>query len=130
MEFVCEMCGAKFEHDWKRRGGNRPRFGAACKAERRQASNQRAHKIRAEKRKAERAEAAKSNKIVRRCRRCGKMFEQTARPRLLTIQVATDAYVLRSYCKSCSWAMQRAARACDSRYVGVGGHSDVLEAGR
>ena len=66
-------------------------------------------------------------KIVKKCRRCGRPFEQAARPSLYKISANSDTYVLRSYCKSCEWVMKRAARACDPRYSGVGGHGDVLE---
>jgi hypothetical protein len=34
-----------------------------------------------------------------------------------------------SYCESCRWKMKRAARACDPRYSGVGGHGDILAEG-
>ena len=129
MEFVCEMCGEKFAAVQKCKY-NPPRFCPACKAEKKRASNRRTHVLVAAKRKLERAEAAKAAKVVRKCRRCGKVFEQDARPGLYAISAASDGYVLRSYCKSCAWVMKRAARACDSRYSGVGGHGDVLEAGR
>ena len=127
MEFVCVLCGEKFTSDWKPRGGNRPRFCPSCRTARKRAQQRHSNKITCAKRKAERAEEAKANTIVRRCRRCGKKFEQLARPRLLTIQVSSDAYVLRSYCKSCSWAIQRAARACDSRFAETAGFEDVLD---
>ena len=34
------------------------------------------------------------------------------------------------FCPACKAEKKRAARACDPRYTGVGGHGDVLEAGR
>ena len=68
-------------------------------------------------------------KIVKKCRRCGHRFAQAAKPSLYQIIAASDGYVLRSYCKSCAWAMKRAARACDPRHVGVGGHGDILAEG-
>ena len=129
-EFVCVQCGKKFSREWNGHGGNRPRLCAACIAERKRASNRRKSAEINVVRKRERREAAKAAKVVRKCRRCGKMFEQDARPSLYAISAASDGYVLRSYCKSCAWVMKRAARACDSRYAEVGGHGDVLEAGR
>ena len=126
-EFVCVQCGKEFTREWSGHGGNCPRFCAACIAERKRASNRRRSAEINVVRKRERREAAKAAKVVRKCRRCGKMFEQDARPNLTSISAHSDAYVLRSYCKSCAWAQKRAARACDSRYVGVGGHGDVLE---
>lgn len=126
-EFVCVLCGERFTREWNGHGGNRSRFCAKCKAERERASNRRQSAEINVVRKRERREAAKAAKVVRKCRRCGKVFEQDARPKITSISAHSDAYVLRSYCKSCAWAMKRAARACDSRYVGVGGHGDVLE---
>ena len=63
---------------------------------------------------------------VRTCRRCGRMFD--LKP--YKMPTSDEGYVEHRYCPSCRWAQKRAARACDSRYVGVGGHGDVLEAGR
>lgn len=129
-EFVCVLCGKKFTREWSGHGGNRARFCDACRADRKRASDHRNNVKWNAERKRQRAEAKKTveaSKIVRRCRRCGKVFEQYAKPGLYSISAHSDAYVLRSYCKSCAWAMKRAARACDSRYVGVGGHGDVLE---
>jgi hypothetical protein len=68
-------------------------------------------------------------KIVKKCRRCGHTFEEK-RLSLFKISTGDGGYVEHRYCPSCRWLQQRAARACDSRYVGVGGHGDVLEAGR
>lgn len=126
-EFVCAQCGKRVTREWNGHGGNRPRFCDACRADRKRASNRRKNVEVNAVRKRERAEAAKAAKVVRKCRRCGKVFEQDARPGLYAISAASDAYVLRSYCKSCAWVMKRAARACDSRYAEVGGHGDVLE---
>ncbi|MBR4651843.1 MAG: hypothetical protein IKO72_00650 [Kiritimatiellae bacterium] len=69
-------------------------------------------------------------KVVKRCRRCGTVFAQTARPRIYKISATAEAYTLFSYCYRCRRQMSRAARACDPRYTGVGGHGDILEAGR
>lgn len=66
-------------------------------------------------------------KIVRKCRKCGQPFEQTARPHLYKVSASSSPYVMRSYCPPCTSLISRAARLCDPRYVGVGGHGDVLE---
>lgn len=68
-------------------------------------------------------------KIVKKCRRCGRTFEE-ARLSPYKVQGSDDGYVEHRYCPSCRWKQRRAARACDPRYSGVGGHGDVLEAGR
>lgn len=43
------------------------------------------------------------------------------------ISVSPSYYFTHRYCPSCTWAMKRAMRSCDPRYVGVGGHGDVLD---
>ena len=63
------------------------------------------------------------------CRRCGNVFEERyLKPH--KIPTSDEGFVEHRYCPSCRWAQKRAARLCDPRYVGVGGHGDVLEAGR
>ena len=135
VEFTCERCGAKFTRERDRRGGKPPRVCEACKAARRH-DYMAAFKDRERKRKqAEemfmRAAARPVNpaKIVKKCRRCGKVFEDK-RLRPYKMPNSDEGFVEHRYCPSCSWKMKRAARACDPRYVGVGGHGDVLEAGR
>ena len=119
-EFTCVECGAKFSRLYNPRS-HKPKFCDACQ-----------HKKKVERDRRRRAEMRDEHPrcIVKKCRRCGKMFEQEARPSLYAISAASDGYVLRSYCKSCAWVMKRAARACDPRYAEVGGHGDVLEGGR
>ena len=65
-------------------------------------------------------------KIVKKCRRCGRTFEE-ARLSPYKVQGSDDGYVEHRYCPSCRWKQRRAARACDPRYTGVGGHGDILE---
>lgn len=65
--------------------------------------------------------------IVRRCRRCGREFSQRVKPRVGVVSIASDAYVLRSYCPRCTWMQARAARECDPRWVTVGGHGEIPE---
>ena len=65
-------------------------------------------------------------KIVKKCRRCGRTFED-ARLSPYKVQGSDDGYVEHRYCPSCRWKQRRAARACDPRYAGVGGHGDILE---
>ncbi len=67
------------------------------------------------------------NKVVRKCRRCRKVFEQNERPGLYKISAAEEAYVQHSYCEKCRKKIKRSYRACDPRYAGVGGHGDYLE---
>ena len=63
---------------------------------------------------------------VRKCRRCGMVFEEKhLKP--YKMPTSDEGYVEHRYCPSCRWAQKRAARLCDPRYVGVGGHGDVLE---
>ena len=119
-EFTCVECGAKFSRFYNPRS-HKPGICDECQ-----------HKKKVERDRRRRAEMRDEHPrcIVKKCRRCGKMFEQEARPSLYAISAASDGYVLRSYCKSCAWVMKRAARACDPRYAEVGGHGDVLEGGR
>ena len=67
-------------------------------------------------------------KIVKKCRRCGHTFEEK-RLSPIKVQASNESYVEHRYCPSCSWKMKRAARACDPRYSGVGGHGDILAEG-
>ena len=57
-------------------------------------------------------------KIVKKCRRCGHTFEEK-RLSPIKVQASNESYVEHRYC----------ARACDPRYVGVGGHGDILAEG-
>ena len=118
-EFTCVECGAKFSRFYNPRS-HKPGICDECQ-----------HKKKVERDRRRRAEMRDEHPrcIVKKCRRCGKMFEQEARPSLYAISAASDGYVLRSYCKSCAWVMKRAARACDPRYSGVGGHGDILAEG-
>lgn len=66
---------------------------------------------------------------VRTCRRCGRVFEEKPlKP--YRMPTSAEGYVEHRYCPRCRWAQKRAARLCDPRYAGVGGHGDILEAGR
>ena len=47
----------------------------------------------------------------------------------IKVQASNESYVEHRYCESCRWKMKRAARACDPRYAGVGGHGDILAEG-
>ena len=67
-------------------------------------------------------------KIVKKCRRCGHTFEEK-RLSPIKVQASNESYVEHRYCPSCSWKMIRAARACDPRYSGAGGHGDILAEG-
>ena len=128
-EFVCDLCGQKFLHEENRHGGNQSRYCEPCRKERlRELKRGYNAKYKAEA-KRKRAEDRKAARLVRRCRRCGEEFVQDKRPRLVKISASSDSYVLRSYCPSCTWKMKRAARLCDPRYVGVGGHGDILAEG-
>lgn len=64
-------------------------------------------------------------KIVKKCRRCGHTFEEKPM-KPYRMPTSDEGYVEHRYCPSCSWEMKRAARACDPRYSGVGGHGDIL----
>lgn len=64
--------------------------------------------------------------VVRKCRRCGKEFEQRLRPKLNTISASAEGYVLHSYCEHCRSVNRERFRACDPRYAGVGGHGTDL----
>ncbi len=127
--FTCTKCGEKFLHEENRHGGNQSRYCEPCRKERlRELNRGYCAKYRADE-KRKRAEARKAARLVRRCRRCGEEFVQDKRPSLVKISASSDAYVLRSYCPSCTWKMKRAARACDPRDSGVGGHGDILDYG-
>ena len=70
------------------------------------------------------AEHTTNPRNVKRCHRCGKMFEDRQLPKV-TASVSSEAYIDHRYCPSCSWTMKRAAHACDPRYAGVGGHGGL-----
>ena len=132
--FVCVLCGERFTREWNGHGGNRPRFCAKCKAERERAAKEVYRATAREKdREARKAASAKKparpSKVVKRCRRCGRVFEEK-RLSLYKISTGDGGYVEHRYCQACRWLQKRAARACDPRYTGVGGHGDILEAGR
>ena len=59
--FTCKRCGEKFMHKPRTNGGSEARFCAACRRERKKASNKKLN----EERKRQRAEAKKSAKVVR-----------------------------------------------------------------
>ena len=63
-----------------------------------------------------------NNIIVRKCRRCGRKFNQRAKPTTNHISCSSEAYVLHRFCPSCRWQNARAARECDPRFATVGGH--------
>lgn len=67
-------------------------------------------------------------KIVKKCRRCGKVFEEKPM-KPYRMPTSDEGYMEHRYCPSCRWAQKRAARLCDPRYVGVGGHGDILAEG-
>lgn len=125
IKVTCEDCGATFTRERDpSKSGPRFRLCDACKRERKLACNRRAGAKERAKRKAERAAA--SAKVVKRCRRCGRTFEE--RPMSVkTISASNSPYYSHRYCPSCTWAMKRAMLSCDPRYVGVGGHGDILE---
>lgn len=128
IEVTCEQCGAKFTREYEP-SRNVPRFRLcdACKQERKRACMRKSNKALSAKRKAERAAA--SAKVVKKCHRCGRTFVERPIP-ATTISAADSPYFSHRYCPSCTWSMKLAARTCDPRYVGVGGHSDILETGR
>ncbi len=65
-------------------------------------------------------------RIEKKCRRCWKVCEERyLKPH--KIPTSDEGFVGHRYCPSCRGAQRRAVRACDPRYVGVGGHGDVLE---
>jgi len=69
---------------------------------------------------------SENEKIVRKCRRCGRAFEQWKRPKMGTISASANAYVLHSYCERCRSANRSAARGVDPRYACIGGHGVAL----
>lgn len=127
VEFVCVRCGAKFTRERSRRGGNPPQVCEACKAARAHDYHVAYKRRQAEAKKPKKA--AKPAKIVKRCRRCGRVFEEK-RISLTKVANASEGYVEHRYCPNCLWKQRRAAQACDPRYIAVGGHGDILEAGR
>lgn len=131
VEFVCVRCGAKFTRERSRRGGNPPQVCEACKAARAHDYRVAARRRRNAEEKMKRAAArpVKPAKIVKRCRRCGRTFEEK-RLSLTKVANASEGYVEHRYCPNCRWKQRRAAQACDPRYIAVGGHGGILEEGR
>ena len=125
IKVTCEDCGATFTRERDpSKSGPRFRLCDACKRARKRAQDRACHAKERANQLAERAAA--SAKVVKRCRRCGRTFEE--RPMSVkTISASNSLYYSHRYCPSCTWAMKRAMRSCDPRYVGVGGHGDVLE---
>ena len=115
-EFTCVECGAKFSRFYNPRS-HKPGICDECQ-----------HKKKVERDRRRRAEMRDEHPrcIVKKCRRCGRVFEDK-RLKPYKMPTSDEGYVEHRYCPSCRWAQKRAARACDSRYVGVGGHGDVLE---
>ena len=127
IKVTCEDCGVTFSRE---RDPSTPgpsfRLCDACKRERKLACSRKAHKALNAKRKAERAAA--SAKVVKKCHRCGRTFVERPMPKRTCSSLS--ALYSHRYCPSCTWAMKRAMLSCDPRYVGVGGHGDVLDGGR
>ena len=69
---------------------------------------------------------SENEKIVSRCRRCGRKIEQWKRPKPGAISASANAYVLHSYCESCRRENRNNARGVDPRYAGDGGHGTVF----
>lgn len=68
-------------------------------------------------------------RIEKKCRRCGRVFEEKPlKP--YRMPTSDEGYVEHRFCPRCRGAQRRAARLFDPRYAGVGGHGDILEAGR
>ena len=124
MEFTCKTCGAKFTREWSGRPPM-PRRCETCKRETARESNSRWKAEQTAKRKKARA----NNTVMKKCHRCGRMFEERPIPST-TISAADSTYFSHRYCPSCTWSMKRAARSCDTRFANVGGHVDILETGR
>jgi len=61
---------------------------------------------------------------TKRCRRCGRTFEEKPMPKT-SASASNEAYIDHRFCPSCTWQMKRAARLCDPRYAGVGGHGAI-----
>lgn len=124
MEFTCKTCGAKFTREWN---GHVP-VPSRCEKCKRETALECGRKWHAAKR-AERKKARAENKVVKRCRRCGREFEERS---LAPYKICNsdEGYVEHRYCPSCRWTQKRAAHLCDPRYVAVGGHGGFAEDGR
>ena len=126
IKVTCEACGATFTRE-RDPSTNGPSFRLcdACKRARKRACNRACHAKARKKIQAERKSKA-PKKVVKKCHRCGRTFVE--RPMSVkTISASNAPYYSHRYCPSCTWAMKRAMRSCDPRYVGVGGHGDILE---
>lgn len=64
------------------------------------------------------------NSVVKSCRRCGKEFKEQL---LRGVPSSSAAYTSHRYCPNCRASQQFAARKCDPRYVGVGGHGGYYD---
>ena len=54
------------------------------------------------------------------CRRCGQTFSQ---PVAISLYNGSGGFVDYSYCQRCREVIRDRSRACDPRYVEVGGHA-------
>ena len=126
MEFTCEDCGAKVTREYKD-PSHAPRLHLcdACRYARKLVYN-RAWSAKARAMRRAQCKAKAYKKCVKKCHRCGRTFEERPMP-TTTISAANAPYFSHRYCPSCTWAMKRAARSCDPRYSGVGGHGDILD---
>ena len=126
-EFTCDKCGNPFQYAWKGRG-TLPHICPACQRKAKKEKDRRY--LKRLKELDDRAIAAltatrKHKPAVKKCRRCGRTFAE--KPLRANRVPPTSALFSHSYCPSCTWAMKRAASACDPRFAGVGGHGEIVE---
>ena len=61
------------------------------------------------------------------CRRCGRTFTQ---PVAVSLNGCSGGFIDFSFCPRCRDTIRDRARACDPRYVAVGGHAALGEVAR
>lgn len=110
-EFTCAKCGAKFSRLYNPRS-RKPEVCDECQ-----------HKKKIERDRRRRGDLKPSGPhyIVKKCRRCGKEFRQSAKVHLNHDTTFTDY----SYCENCRRRNALAARSCDSRWAAIGGHGGL-----
>lgn len=118
MKFVCKTCGGEFERPSDH--GPAPSYCKPCQRERLRAQWREFHAR-------ERAGDPRNEKVVRKCRLCGRQFEQDSLP-IYGGRHISNHFVMRSYCPRCTERMRDLQRRTCHRYMSVVGHGPYHEA--
>lgn len=113
-EFTCVECGAKFSRLYNPRS-HKPGICDAC---------QRKKKVERDRRRRAEMRDERPHYIVKKCRRCGNEFRQSARVGFYN-KADTTCFIMHSYCENCRRRNALASRSCDTRWAAIGGHGGL-----